>query len=58
MDKEIYKLEIHSLEIVNERISFYNKKMEFTKNPHVDFKLLTFWENYKTKNYPDEKTNS
>ena len=58
MDKHNYKLEIHSLKIVNERISFYTDKMESTKNPNVNLRLLQFWKNYKLKNYPDEKTNS
>ena len=58
MDKQNYKLEIHSLEIVNERISFYTDKMESTKNPNVNLRLLQFWKNYKLKNYPDEKTDS
>lgn len=58
MAKIIRKSDVYSLEKVNERISFYNEKMESTKSPDIDLKLLTFWENYKSKNYPNEETNS
>lgn len=58
MKRIIRKSEIYSIEKVEERIAFYTNKLETTKTPDTDNKLLLFWENYKLKNFNDAKTGS
>jgi hypothetical protein len=58
MKKLIRKSDCYSIEKVNERIAFYTNKMESTKTLDIDLKLLTFWENYKHKNYNYAETKS
>lgn len=58
MKKIIKKSDCYSIEKVNQRISFYNGTLLSLKEENeliINKKLLTFWENYKLKNYPDEK---
>lgn len=55
------KLELYPLEKVNERISYYTKYLASLKKEQfrtINENLLKFWQNYKSEQYPNEKTNS
>lgn len=48
---------IYSLEMVEEKISYYKFEMEENRNGayHVTNSLLNFWKNYKKIHYPNEE---
>ena len=53
------KLEIYSIEKVEERLSFYREKIKLLKDPaktKTHIALFNFWKIYKLKNYPNAET--
>ena len=54
-------MELYPIEKVNERISYYQNLLSNLKDENlrsINEHLLSFWTNFKSQHYSDEKTKS